>query len=192
MTLPRGLFALALLTACGSPSSPATVDGALAGDGARRDGPANTVDAAGYDAITADDGPPTRQPCTSQFGNALSTSFGRLDGILVADEVHTTTRDLPLPGMPWSEGWHTGVSDDYPTLGVHAADLVKTAEPQLTSDLMTDLATVNHITVYATGYGPTGAHLVHRNGGGRDGLVITQPLSTPAHARMFSFTTQSF
>src|SRR5690349_19176230 len=31
-----------------------------------------------------DDGTPMRMQCTSQFGNALSTTFGRLDGYLVA------------------------------------------------------------------------------------------------------------
>jgi hypothetical protein len=46
--------------------------------------------------------------------------------------------------------------------------------------------------VFATGYGPDGAHLVHRNGNGRDGLVVTQPLSRPAHVRMFSFSSQTF
>jgi hypothetical protein len=51
---------------------------------------------------------------------------------------------------------------------------------------------VNHISVFGTGYGPDGAHLIHRNGQGHDGLLVTQPLSTPAHARLFSFTTQAF
>src|SRR5262245_49460666 len=31
-----------------------------------------------------DDGTPMRRPCTGNFGSALSTSFGRLDGFLVA------------------------------------------------------------------------------------------------------------
>ena len=48
------------------------------------------------------------------------------------------------------------------------------------------------ISVFGTGYGPDGAHLIHRNGQGHDGLVVTEPLSTPAHVRLFSFTTQAF
>jgi hypothetical protein len=63
---------------------------------------------------------------------------------------------------------------------------------QLTQDLTSDLATVNHISVFATGYGPDGAHLVHYNGSDHDGAVITEPLSNPAHLRLFSFTTQTF
>jgi hypothetical protein len=57
---------------------------------------------------------------------------------------------------------------------------------------MADLANANHISIYGTGYGPDGAHLIHRNGGGHDGLLITQPLSTPSHARLFSFSSQAF
>lgn len=110
-----------------------------------------------------------------------------------AMDVHTTTRGFSLPPtLPWSAGWHTGLSIDYLPLGVHAADLALETRAQLVSELTAELANVNHISVYAVGYGPEGVHLVHRNGNGRDGLVITQPLSTPAQARLFSFSAQSF
>jgi hypothetical protein len=46
--------------------------------------------------------------------------------------------------------------------------------------------------VFATGYGPTGIHDVHRNGGGRDGAIVVRPLSSPAHLLFFHFTDQSF
>jgi hypothetical protein len=211
------IFVLVLgMVAAGCGDSPALPD-AIAIDGT---GP-----------VHVDDGTPTRRPCTEQLGNALSTAFGRLDGILVAivppggsacnadaDHVHlqiqangavydvainvgtsgnvqdvkTTTRDIPLPGTAWSEGWHTGFSIDYAAMNVHAADLTLETRAQHVSDLMTELATVNHVSVFATGYGPDGVHLVHRNDFGHDGLVVTKPLSTPAHARLFSFTAQSF
>jgi len=179
--------------------------------------------------LDAVDGMPTRVPCTSQFGTALTSVYGRLDGYLVAivqpgggpcnadsshvhlqikmngsiydvavnvgstgsaDDVHTTTRDIPLP--QWSEGWHPGVLEDYVSLGVHSTDMTLQSRSQIASDLTSDLATVNHISVFGTGYGPDGAHLVHRNGQGHDGLVVTNPLSSPAHVRMFSFTNQAF
>lgn len=109
------------------------------------------------------------------------------------DDVHSATRELPLPNLPWSEGFHTGVGIDYAnTLDTHAADLPLLTKAQLTSALDADLATANHISVYATTYGSDGAHLVHRNSNGRDGLIVTQPLSAPAHLRLFSFTDQSF
>jgi hypothetical protein len=180
--------------------------------------------------LDAVDGTPMRQACTSQFGSALTTSYGRLDGYLVAivppgnggcnadadhihlqvkmnsavydvavnvgsstqDDVHTTTRELDLP--VWAEGWHTGatVLEDYVSLGVHSTDIPLGTHTQNIADIMADLANANHISIYGTGYGPDGAHLIHRNGGGHDGLLITQPLSTPSHARLFSFSSQAF
>jgi hypothetical protein len=208
-------------------SSPATPDGA-SGDDAPAD--ARAIDARitpDTPIVTVDDGTPTREPCTDQFGSALSTTYGRLDGFLVAivppgandcsgdsdhvhlqiranamiydvavnvgvqaQDVHSTTRELALG--PWVEGWHPGAIEDYVALGLHAADIPLESSAQLVSDLDTDLATANHISIFATGYGPDGAHLVHRNGGGHDGLIVTQPLSSPSHARAFSFSDQSF
>jgi hypothetical protein len=81
---------------------------------------------------------------------------------------------------------------DYTQIGVHSTDLPLAGQSELESDLMTDLATANHISVFATGYGPDGAHLVHRDGSGHDGLIVTEPLSSPAHLRLFSFSTQAF
>jgi hypothetical protein len=209
--------AVLALAACGSPS--AGVDGAPANDAAP-DGP-----------VHVDDGTPMRRACTNNFGSALSATYGRLDGLLVAivppgnggcnadtdhvhlqvlannavydvavtvgstggvDDVHTFTFDHGMPGPTWAEGWHTGVLNDYVSLGVHSPMLALESRTQLTSDLMADLATVNHISVLATGYGPDGVHLVHRNGSGHDGAIITQPLSTPSHLRLFSFTNQAF
>ena len=198
---------------------------------------AQTSDAPPDGDVHVDDGTPTRQPCTSTFGSALTDTptFGRLDGYLVAivppsgssacnadsshvhlqikmnnaiydvainvndsmsasEDVHTTTRDQASPiALPWAEGWHTGVLIDYVKLGVHTADLPLKTKAEVTSELMTDLATANHISVYATTYGSDGTHLVHRNtGGGHDGLIVTQPLSAPVHLRFFSFTGQTF
>ena len=58
---------------------------------------------------------------------------------------------------------------------------------------MTELATVNYVSIYGTGYTTDdGAHLIHRNGQGHDGLVVTHPLSATGHARLFSFSSQTF
>lgn len=216
------VVAVALATACGNPSS--TTDAQI--DSVPNDG-----------RIHVEDGPPTRQPCTSTFGSGLTTNptFGRLDGYLVAivppssssscnadsshlhlqirmknaiydvaiavsdsmsgiDDVHTATREAASPNsMPWTEGWHTGLLVDYVKLGVHSTDMALMTKPELTTALMTDLETANHISVYGTTYGSDGAHLIHRNtGGGRDGLIVTEPLSIPAHLRLLSFTGQTF
>jgi hypothetical protein len=185
--------------------------------------------------LHVDDGSPTRQTCTSNFGTGLTAAptFGRLDGFLVAivppgnggcnadsshvhlqvrmnsaiydvaidvtdamtgvDDVHTTTKDMAMPvSTPWTEGWHTALLDDYVSLGVHSTDLPLETKASMVSTLMTDLATANHVSIYATTYGSDGTHLVHRNGGGHDGAVVTEPLSIPSHVRFFSFTSQTF
>ena len=109
------------------------------------------------------------------------------------DDVHTLTRDVAMPGPVWAEGFHAGIPTDYIAFAhVHSMDFPLLTKVQMTSALMTELATVNHISVYTIPYGPDGAHLVHRNGNGRDGMIVTQPLSSPPHVRMFSFTDQAF
>jgi len=45
---------------------------------------AGVVDASAIDASSTGDGTPTRLPCTSTFGSAMNTTFGRLDGYLVS------------------------------------------------------------------------------------------------------------
>lgn len=108
------------------------------------------------------------------------------------NDVHSAAFDHPLLGPAWSEGWHTGVVVDYPALDVHADSLPLHTRTENVNALMTDLTTANHVSIYATGYGPGGAHLVHRTRGGEDGMVVTQPLSADAHARLFRFSNQVF
>lgn len=217
--LAASLFGLA---ACGGGGS-SSIDAAI-------DAPPNDG------RVHVDDGTPTRMPCTSSFGNKLTSSptFGRLDGYLVAivppggsacnadsdhvhlqvrmsgaiydiaidatngvthiDDVHTVTMDraMPVNTLPWAEGWHTGLLVDYISMGVHSTDIPLMTKAEIVSALQTDLASANHISIYATTYGSDGAHLVHRNSGGHDGVIVTEPLSTPSHVRLFSFSDQTF
>jgi hypothetical protein len=181
-------------------------------------------------AMTVDDGVPSRQACTSNFGSALDTQFGRLDGFLVAivppghrgcngdsshlhlqvsvqgsvydvavnigstpGDVETLERDLPLPDGAWSEGWHPGLHLDYPQLGLRSTDFTPTSSPAaLAQHLSDELASVNHISVFATGYGPDGIHDVHYKGSGHDGAIAIRPLSSPAHLLLFHFSDQTF
>jgi hypothetical protein len=162
--------------------------------------------------------------CTSQFGSALTTDHGRLDGYLVAIVQPYTSRscnsdshvhlqvsaggatydvatnlqtlfaeqDLPLPGAAWAEGWHAGAPLNYPNIGLHSAMFTQPAnEAALAAIVTADLANANHISVYATGYGPDGVHDVHRKSG-YDGAIIIDPLSPTAHGLFFRFTTDSF
>lgn len=212
----RTLVGALLLVACGGGDA---VPDAASGDDA-------SIDAA---PMHVDDGAPMRRACTSTFGSAVTGTYGRLDGYLVAivqpgttscggdndhlhlqvlvntavydvavnvgssamADVHSLTMDLSL--RPWVEGWHPGGAEDYPTLGVHSTQLpLETSVGALASEITADLATANHISIFAIGYGPTGVHDVHRNGFSHDGLIVTEPLSTPSHARLFSFTSQTF
>lgn len=112
-----------------------------------------------------------------------------------SDDVHSTTLEMVPPGdEPWTEGWHTGneLVTDYVALGLHSTDLPLFDKATLETTLETDLASANHISLYTTTYGDDGAHLVHREGGGHDGLIVTNPLSWPSHVRFFCFSDQTF
>jgi hypothetical protein len=101
--------------------------------------------------------------------------------------------DAPLPGSPWSEGWHAGDTLDYVTdLGLHASSFTLTGLTAVRQRIETELASANHVAIYATGYGATGVHLVHRQGSGRDGAVVLDPLGPKPHILAFRFDTQSF
>ena len=200
-------------------------------DPARRHHDSGVVESgtdAAHDGGTGDgsDGPPTRQPCTNNFGNGLTGGYGRLDGFVIAvvppgngscsaDRHHVHVQvtaggqtydiavntdsgfiaqtDLPLPAGAWSEGWHTGVSLDYPRdLGLHSTDFTAASEATIDQDVESALASANHISVFGTPYNHGGAHLIHRQSGGHDGAMILDPLSPNAHLFAFHFSDQTF
>lgn len=177
---------------------------------------------AGIDADpSVGDGTPVRTACTNALGQGLTKTFGRLDGTIVSivpttmnscngDTAHVHLQVLmqsavydvavnidglmaetthALVAGAWAEGWHTPSKLDYPTdLAVHAPAFATTN----TQALEQKLASVNHVSVFATGFGPDGAHLVHRNGGGRDGAIVLWPLSDAPEFLVFRFANQSF
>ena len=101
--------------------------------------------------------------------------------------------NAPLAGGAWSEGWHTSDSLDYvSTLGAHSGDFTTYTPTELAQEVTGDLATVNHISVFATGYGPTGGHLIHRNATNEDGALVLQPLSGNPQYLLFHFANQTF
>ena len=110
-------------------------------------------------------------------------------------DVLSAEKTAPMPDGPWSEGWHSGVTLDYAnTLGVHAADFTQLTPAALEAQLNEELKSVNHLSVFATGYGPDGVHNVHRQGGAgsNDGAIVLNPLSPTPRILMFRFTTDSF
>ena len=100
--------------------------------------------------------------------------------------------DMPLPDGAWSEGWH----DDplsYTQLGVHSPQFTPQDPAALSAKIEAELAGVNHISVFGTGYAQkNGCHLVHYVGGATDGAIVTHPLAGKAHVMFFRFSTQTF
>jgi hypothetical protein len=112
----------------------------------------------------------------------------------VTPDVHSTTLDR-APFSAWAEGWHTGseVYVEYTGLGLHSDTIpLITSKADLVTAIADELGNTIRISVYATTYGTDGAHLVHRNGAGNDGLIVSKPLAGAAHLRAFSFDSQTF
>jgi hypothetical protein len=202
---------LVALAGCGTGST--HEDGAMRGDGGADGG----------------DGTPTRQSCTSHFGQALTEAHGRLDGYLVSivmpgtmhacnddsshlhlqvqmegsiydvavdtgatgDEIFYDTKDLALPDGAWSEGWHTDDALSYASLGVTSSDLTELTPTDAPTIVAGVLANVNHISVFGTGYGPTGMHLIHYESG-TDGALVVGPLSATPQMLLFRFASDHF
>ncbi len=185
------------------------------------------------DASTSGDGTPTRLPCTSTFGSAMTTAFGRLDGFLVSivnpntttscrgddnhihlqvkvnggiediavnvastsgnPDVDFRTVSAALRGGAWTEGWHPGQTLDYPSnLGVSSASFTEETLTQLTTSVDNLIANANHVSIFATGFDPTGGHLIHREGSSHDGAIVINPTTSNPTYLLFHFTTQTF
>ena len=101
-----------------------------------------------------------------------------------------------LPAPAWQDGWHTDAPLDYAsTLGVHDGDaaFTPTAMDDLVAQIGSRLQVGAPISVYATSDNrPNAAHLVHRNGGARDGAIVVGPTSADPHFLLLHFDGQSF
>ena len=112
---------------------------------------------------------------------------------MTGGEVDYLALDHALPGDAFKEGWHGSATLDYPTLGVHAADFAATSKTMLVAAVDGELAGANHVSVFASGYSDgTGAHKVHRNGGGTDGALVIHPLASVSRVLLFHFANQAF
>lgn len=215
----RFLFPLfAALAACSGSTAIAPIDST---DASSFDGASPSADAGVDVNPTVGDGTPVRNACTNTLGQGLTKTFGRLDGTIVSivpttktscngdtahihlqvlmqgsvydvavnvDGLMAETTHAMVQGA-WTEGWHSPAKLDYPAdLSEHSPAFATTNAVALEQKL----ASVNHVSIFATGYGPDGAHLVHRNGGGHDGAVVLWPLSDSPDFLVFRFPTQSF
>jgi hypothetical protein len=102
--------------------------------------------------------------------------------------------DAPIPGGPFLEGWHPAIDLDYVTdLGLHSTALTLTTPSAIRQRVEAVLTSANHIAIFGTSYvGSDGAHLVHRQVGGRDGAIVVNPLGAKAHVLAFRFADDVF
>lgn len=102
-------------------------------------------------------------------------------------------RDGAAARFEWVEGWHPNEHLSYRDIGLTSTSFTAQATATLAQQIESELATVNHVSIFATGYGPTGAHEVHyRDGVSLDGAIIARPLGSSARSLFFHFANQSF
>ncbi len=103
--------------------------------------------------------------------------------------VYYLTKNAPLPGDPWSEGWHTAnVSVDYPTtFGVHYGDFTPYDLGDLTNIILSQLTIGEKLSIYAMGF-VNGGHDIHRNSAkNEDGAVVIGPDTANPQVLLFHF-----
>jgi hypothetical protein len=110
------------------------------------------------------------------------------------DDVGIYETNMPLPDGAWAEGWHGTDQLTYTALGIHSPQFTAEDPASLSSQLVAELAQVNHVSIFGTGYDTdNGCHDVHyENGDGNDGALFIDPLSAQAHGLFFRFKTDSF
>lgn len=206
---------------------------ALASAGCRDIAEHDRPDATGRDGATADaarpdaaadpsDGTPIRKPCTSSFGSALDTSYGRLDGILVAivkpgvfgcngdsDHIHL---QIEIAGSRYDVAinaqsdvlttardavvsltpWTEGW---HPGTGFEYTSLVHSTDFAAAPDLVTQLTDELETVNHISIYSRGyGPDGTHlvHYNNGLDGAIVMKPLAAKPHVRMYRFTNQSF
>ncbi len=96
-----------------------------------------------------------------------------------------------LPGRAWSEGWHTDVALDYPSLGVESTGFAGRSPSELDLALR-DLPVGAEVSIFMTAWGPDGGHKVHRNGAWDDGAIAIRPRGGPTRMVLLRFAGQVF
>jgi hypothetical protein len=107
------------------------------------------------------------------------------------DDIFYLTKNAPLTGGAWSEGWHTSDALSYASMGVSSTDFAELTPSNAPTVVETALASVNHISVFGTSYNANGMHLVHYESG-EDGALVLEPQSTASQFLLFRFSTDKF
>jgi hypothetical protein len=102
-----------------------------------------------------------------------------------------------LPAPSYAEGWHTGVTLDYPAdFGLHSDGGFDPVTLEEASVRIYDAVNVGApLSVYGTSSGgatAASAHLIHRNGSGHDGAIVVEPTSAQPTWMLFHFADQTF
>jgi len=108
-------------------------------------------------------------------------------------DVFFRTVGAALRGGAWTEGWHPGQTLDYPSnLGVSSTSFTEETLTQLTASVDNLIANANHVSIFTTGFDPTGGHLIHREGSSHDGAIVINPTTSSPTYLLFRFSTDSF
>jgi hypothetical protein len=107
--------------------------------------------------------------------------------------VRVASPSLALPAPAWTNGWHGGLSLDYPSLGLHSStSFTPMAIGSLGALIVSKVPVGARVSAYAYGFNTMdGAHKVHRNLGGDDGALVVLGTGTPTWLA-FHFAGQSF
>lgn len=126
--------------------------------------------------------------------NVMSTWEGVDPNVRFAD-----VEGPALPGDSWSEGWHTNVALDYPSmLNVHSSQgFTPYPMNELLQQVTGRINIGDKVSVFGSSSGGSKAdsmHLVHRNTAGEkiDGAIVLNPTSATPHYLLFHFANQSF
>jgi hypothetical protein len=100
----------------------------------------------------------------------IAIDDGQADGVMFYYEA-------TLPATAPAEGWSTTGFDYKTDLGVGAAAFTSMTPAATDAKIVADLAQVSRLTIHGMSYSDgTGAHDVHYNGGGRDGVLLLHGL----------------
>jgi hypothetical protein len=214
----RGLLALLVLTGCEVAPAPAedagveeVPDAGPVDAGHKADACAATFGTAFTNAFGRADGrvtavvPPAWQ-CPLPNGDHLVIQVSIDGGVqrLVVNlqssfgdpNVRFRTLTAPLPAPAYEEGWHPGLTLDYPLLGLHSdAGWEPLPLEQVAARVYDAIPLGAPLSVYSTSSGGSyaaSAHLIHRNGRQNDGAIIVDPLGASPTWLLFHFANQTF
>jgi len=99
-----------------------------------------------------------------------------------------------LPAPAFAEGWHTGLTLDYPTtLDVHNDDFAPFTMDELVAKIAAEVKVGDKVSIYAQSGKdrPESAHKIHRDKSSQDGAIVISPTGTPKFL-LFHFDEQVF